>query len=137
VERLFMAVLGKTVRDVYEAVLTAYRTCKDKKQGAKDALEIYERYRGFIEETKTALVDLDDLVDALREGLNVTSLHRSKNQIKNTQIKTKGALVSKFVACGKNCSGCPHGPYLYKVLRVNGKQVWEYLGRRADEKEDS
>jgi hypothetical protein len=47
-----MAELGKTVKQVYDAMLTAYRTCKDKKQGAKDALEIYGKNRGFIEETK-------------------------------------------------------------------------------------
>jgi hypothetical protein len=29
--------LGKTIKDVYDAMVTAYRTCKDKKQGAKDA----------------------------------------------------------------------------------------------------
>ena len=85
---------------------------------------------------KKALADIDDLVEALQESLNVISLQRSKNQIENTQIKTKGAIVSKFVACGKNCNGCPHGPYLYKVSRVNGKQVWEYLGR-ANETNDS
>jgi hypothetical protein len=40
-----------------------------------------------------------------------------------------------------NCGCCPHGSYLYKVSRVNGKQVWQYLGRDnkkgADEKNDS
>lgn len=131
-----MAELGKTVKQVYDATLTAYCTCKDKKQGAKDALEIYERNLEFIEETKKTLVDLDDLVDALREGLNVISLQRSKNQVKKTQIKTKGSIMSKLVPCGKNCNGCPHGPYLYKVSRVKGKQVWKYLGR-ANEKDDS
>jgi hypothetical protein len=123
-----MAVLGKTVGDIYEAMLTAYRTCKDKRQGAKNALELYERNLEIVEETKKALIELDDLVDALRGGLNVITLQRSRNQIENTQIKTKGSIVSKLVPCGKNCNGCPHGPYLYRVSRVNGKQVWEYLG---------
>jgi hypothetical protein len=53
-----MAVLGKTAKDVYDAMLTAYRTCKDKRQGAKDTLEIYERNREFIKETKKAIVNL-------------------------------------------------------------------------------
>ena len=131
-----MAVLGKMAKDVYDAMLTAYHTCKDKRQGAKYALEIYERNLEFVEETKKALVDIDDLSDALHEGLNVSSLQRSKNQIENTGIKTKGSIVSKLVSCGKNCNGCPHGPYLYKVMRVNGKQVWQYLGR-ADKTSDS
>jgi hypothetical protein len=57
-------------------------------------------------------------------------------RIKKTQIKTKGSLVSKLVQCGKNCNGCPHGPYLYKVTRVNGKQAWKYIGR-TDKKANS
>ena len=60
----------------------------------------------------------NDLVDALRESLNAISEQRSKNQVKKTQIKTNGSLVSKLVPCGKNCNGCPHAPYLYKVSRV-------------------
>jgi hypothetical protein len=52
-----MAMLGKTVKDVYEAMLTAYQTCKDKRQGAENALAIYEQNREFIEETKKILVD--------------------------------------------------------------------------------
>ena len=118
-----MALLGKTVRDVYEAMLTAYQV-KDKKQGAKNALGIYEENLDFIEETRNTLVELDDLVDALRESLNVISLDRTKK----TQIR-KGSIVSKIIPCGKNCSGCKHGPYLYKVYRKDGKLIWEYLGK--------
>jgi non-homologous end joining protein Ku len=77
-----MAELDKTVKDVYEAVLATYRMCKDKRQGAKDALAIYEQNLGFVEETKKAMVDLDDLVDALRESLNAISEQRNKNQVK-------------------------------------------------------
>jgi len=55
-----MALIGKTTEDVYETMLTAYRACKDKKQGTKNALEIYEQNREFIEEAKTRLVDIDE-----------------------------------------------------------------------------
>jgi len=118
-----MAVLGKTIRDVYDAMLTAYQTCKDKKQGANDALAIYEQNLEFIE-TRKNLVDLTDFVEILQESL---SEQKSNSKTEKT-IKTKGSLVAKLVPCGKNCNGCPHGPYLYRVSRVNGKQVWEYLG---------
>jgi len=37
----------------------------------------------FVEETKRALVDIEDFVDALRVGLNVISMRRSKNRIEN------------------------------------------------------
>ena len=119
-----MDVLGKIIKDVYEAMLTAYQTCKDKRQGAENALAIYEQIRVFIEETKKILFDLNDFVEILQESLN----EQKSSTAEKTQIKTKGSLVSKLVPCGKNCNGCPHGPYLYRVSRVNGKIVWEYLG---------
>jgi hypothetical protein len=37
--------------------------------------------------------------------------------------------VVKKVPCGKDCSGCPHGPYVYHVSRSGGGTVdWEYIG---------
>jgi len=105
-------------------MLFAYQTCKDKKQGANDALAIYEQNLAVIEETKKILGDLTDFVDILQESL----IEQKSNSKTEKTIKTKGSLVAKLVPCGKNCNGCPHGPYLYRVSRVNGKQVWEYLG---------
>ena len=122
-----MQELGKTVKDVYNAILTAYRI-KDKKQGAKDALAIYGENVEFIDETRKALSDIDELVAVLEESLSLIS--RGVN--KKTQVKGKGSVVSKLVPCGKNCNGCPHGPYLYKVSRVDGKLVWRYLGRAGE-----
>jgi hypothetical protein len=54
-----LVVLGKTLRDVYSAMLTAYRV-KDKRQGAKDALEIYRQ-------------NMDDMVSVLQDSLNIIS----------------------------------------------------------------
>jgi hypothetical protein len=39
-----------------------------------------------------------------------------------------GTTVIKKVPCGKECDGCPHGPYRYTVQRVDGKLKWEYEG---------
>ncbi len=37
--------------------------------------------------------------------------------------------VVKKVPCGKECSGCPHGPYVYHISRSGGGTVdWEYIG---------
>jgi hypothetical protein len=121
-----LIVLGKTLRDVYDAMLKAYRV-KDKKQGAKNALEIYTQNMALIEETRTVLSEIDDLVSVLQDSLNVISEQKPER----TQIK-RGSIVSKLVPCGKHCSGCPHGPYLYKVTRIGGKQVWKYLGKESD-----
>jgi hypothetical protein len=104
-------------------MLAAYRV-KDKKQGAKKALEICRQNMELIEETGTVLNELDDLVSVLQDSLHAIS----EQNPERTQIK-RGSIVSKLVPCGKHCSGCPHGPYLYKVTRIDGKQVWTYLGR--------
>jgi hypothetical protein len=125
-----LIVLGKTLRDVYDAMLKAYRV-KDKKQGAKNALEIYTQNMALIEETRTVLSEIDDLFSVLQDSLNVISEQKPER----TQIK-RGSIVSKLVPCGKHCSGCPHGPYLYKVTRIDGKQVWKYLGKESDVKKD-
>lgn len=39
-----------------------------------------------------------------------------------------GTTVVKKVPCGKDCGGCPHGPYEYTVHREGKKLVWEYEG---------
>jgi len=40
-----------------------------------------------------------------------------------------GTLVEKMVPCGKDCGGCPHGPYTYRVTRSGDSLDWEYLGK--------
>ena len=37
------------------------------------------------------------------------------------------------VRCGKNCGGCPHGPYWYAYYQLpNGRPVSRYIGRTLD-----
>jgi hypothetical protein len=36
--------------------------------------------------------------------------------------------VVKKVPCGKDCSGCPHGPYVYHVSRSGDGLDWDYIG---------
>ena len=36
------------------------------------------------------------------------------------------------VRCGKNCKGCPHGPYLYGYYWKDGRLVSVYLGKPDD-----
>jgi len=33
------------------------------------------------------------------------------------------------VSCGKNCKGCPHGPYWYGYWRKGGKTHSKYIGK--------
>jgi hypothetical protein len=114
---------AKTISELYSAILGAYQGSKDKKQAAKDALLLFEDNIDSIEESRTALADIDNLVDVLRQSLNVIA------EKKGSKVQMiKGAIVSKLIPCGKHCNGCPHGPYLYRVYRKQGKVIWEYLG---------
>ena len=36
--------------------------------------------------------------------------------------------VVKKIPCGKDCNGCPHGPYEYSVQRTGEGLSWEYIG---------
>gem|GEM_PF-378550 len=36
------------------------------------------------------------------------------------------------VSCGKNCKGCPHGPYWYGYWREGGKTRSKYIGKNFD-----
>jgi len=49
--------------------------------------------------------------------------------------RKRGCHVLKWVRCGKNCGGCPHGPYVYEVWKEKGKQFWKYLGKAKDLKD--
>jgi hypothetical protein len=35
----------------------------------------------------------------------------------------------EWVKCGKRCSGCPHGPYVYAYWREGGKLRKRYIGK--------
>lgn len=41
----------------------------------------------------------------------------------------KGTIVLKKIPCGKDCNGCPHGPYKYRGYRDGDTVKTEYLGR--------
>lgn len=43
--------------------------------------------------------------------------------------ESAGTIVTKKVPCGKDCGGCPHGPYQYRVTRSGDSLDWEYLGK--------
>jgi CHASE3 domain sensor protein len=128
-DREALSGLGKKLREVYDAMLEAYRQTKDKEQGAKAALEIYDQAQAFIEDVRGVLGDIEDLKDVLLESLKELSRQREKGEVAAKRIAGGGSLVSKLVPCGKHCNGCPHGPYLYRVVKSGGKLHWIYLGK--------
>jgi len=118
-----------TLTTIYNQMLHAYRSQRDKEQASKDALDIYHQYNQLLTQIKTAIQDIEDLKEGLEEGLKALQEARAREEQRATTIKTGGCIVAKLVPCGKNCGGCPHGPYTYRVVKVEGRQVWRYLGR--------
>jgi hypothetical protein len=49
-------------------------------------------------------------------------------EIVGVEEHERGTVVSKMVPCGKDCEGCPHGPYEYLAYRDGGTVKTEYLG---------
>jgi hypothetical protein len=118
-----------SLRKIHEKMLEAYRSEKDKEQGARKALEIYEEYRQLLGYSHKWVDQVEDLRQLLEKSLEEVQDAREKGDRRGRRIRGSGSLVSKLVPCGKNCSGCPHGPYLYRVQKAQGKLIWTYLGK--------
>lgn len=119
----------QTLISIYNKMLEAYRAKKDKEEASKDALNIYYQNRRLLEDINQALNDIENFKNALEKGLEALAKARAKEERKAKAIETGGCIVVKLVPCGKQCSGCPHGPYAYRVVKIGGKQVWKYLGK--------
>ena len=46
-----------------------------------------------------------------------------------TEVKRVGKITYQWekIRCGKNCKGCPHGPYLYAYWKESGKTKSKYI----------
>jgi len=81
-----------------------------------EEIEEYARARrGHLEALEERDLDGDELADAGKEVVDV-------------EDTDSGTVVIKQVPCGKDCGGCPHGPYKYIVHRDGDSLTWEYEG---------
>ncbi|MDD4161972.1 MAG: hypothetical protein PHW87_05770 [Methanothrix sp.] len=87
------------------------------RQDLSDLYEIRELVERLISE-KASPPELDDL-PANREVL---------------KVQTSGSTTYRLerVSCGKNCKGCPHGPYWYGYWREGGKTRSKYIGKNLN-----
>ncbi|OPY55303.1 MAG: hypothetical protein A4E49_00475 [Methanosaeta sp. PtaU1.Bin112] len=52
------------------------------------------------------------------------------------EVRHSGSMTYRLerVSCGKNCKGCPHGPYWYGYWREGGKTHSKYIGKNLRKK---
>lgn len=82
--------------------------------------------------------DADDLEHVIEYARDLLAYRRSApskeevmdtdGEVIDTEQKDNYTEVIKKVECGKDCSGCPHGPYVYRVRYAPGGLKWEYRG---------
>jgi hypothetical protein len=81
-----------------------------------EAIEEYARARREYLDTLEARDPAED--DLADDGEEVVEVEDGDN----------GTVVVKKVPCGKDCDGCPHGPYKYVVRRDGDSLNWDYKG---------
>ena len=68
------------------------------------------------------------------------AMFQTKNDVEGsvTDIKTGICYQLEKVKCGKDCEGCPHGPYWYAYYRgSSGKVVSKYIGKELKQLDNS
>ena len=80
--------------------------------------------------TLHAIIDYcERRIDELEKPIEPDDINaESSDQIEDVREEGGALIVTKLQQCGKNCGGCPHGPYKWRVT-PNGKggQDWKWL----------
>jgi len=84
-----------------------------------ETLEAIEEYARARREHLEALEERDLAQDELADA---------GEDLVDVEDTDSGTVVIKKVPCGKDCDGCPHGPYKYIVRREGDSLSWEYDG---------
>jgi hypothetical protein len=121
----------KYLYDVYERMVKAYREGKSREEGVEAALGIFQDHLTGIQSIQSALNKVMDFYHTLVEAERAYREAREQAAQGGLRSGGHGCFVWKLVPCGKQCNGCPHGPYLYQVTKSGGKQLWKYLGRAS------
>lgn len=81
---------------------------------------------------KTNLLDLQSAIDArLAELEGEIEVEKKEGRTVIETRKAPGLTIQlEEVMCGKDCRGCPHGPYYYGYFRQGGKLRSVYIGKK-------
>lgn len=115
---------------------------KTRHEELRDRITRMYEERGYVvrREVRVGGKSVDLVAENDGEALLVEVLDFDRGPITDSELETsqvvtrlkKGSYILKWQLCGKHCSGCPHGPYVYQVTRKEGKQIWKYMGKAKD-----
>ncbi len=90
--------------------------------------------RAIAKQDLAVLYEIRDLVESLiAERKEAMKANRPQREV--LEEKKTGTITYRLerVSCGKNCKGCPHGPYWYGYWKEGGKTKSKYIGKRLVE----
>lgn len=81
-------------------------------------------------EVRDLLSDMISMREALPDRISPSDAQGSNREV--IEERHSGAMTFRLerVSCGKNCKGCPHGPYWYGYWREGGKTRSKYIGKK-------
>ena len=91
------------------------------------------------EEDLSTLYEIRDLLSdmiSMREA-PLSKIGSTRDRGSNREVieeRHSGTMTFRLerVSCGKNCKGCPHGPYWYGYWREGGKTRSKYIGENLN-----
>ncbi|MDM7939889.1 MAG: hypothetical protein QUS07_06055 [Methanothrix sp.] len=91
------------------------------------------------EQDLPVLYEIRDLVAGLILKKEASLREPSNDQVAGREVVEERHSASmtyrlERVSCGKNCKGCPHGPYWYGYWREGGKTRSKYIGKNLRKK---
>jgi len=106
-----------------------YSQEKESLKGSQKALQFLSEISPYIRELETLIQDFKTMLSGYQRIHERAVKEEERAKKIQWRLKYGGCTVIKFVPCGKNCRGCPHGPYRYRVVKIGGKQHWIYEGK--------
>ena len=71
---------------------------------------------------------IEDIISERTKHLRADDLPKDR-EILNVKMAGSITYRQEKISCGKNCRGCPHGPYWYAYWREDGKTRSKYIGK--------
>ena len=80
-------------------------------------------------EVKDLVAELISKKEVPPEQLDKSRGQSGKREVLEERHSDSMTFRLERVSCGKNCKGCPHGPYWYGYWREGGKTHSKYIGK--------